>query len=163
MHTVTRWEPAAGTLAFTDPAKKPAREQSLPFAALSLDQLEALAAQVQETDADRGGRACFLAFVALPRHVAAARQYLQGLSAQDDDSGTGAGGYPLSAAAFEALVERLPADAEWARGARSEAQACRLLAAGLRALSDRRNRAAANYLDRALGEHSHSFCVTGLP
>ena len=64
---------------------------------------------------------------------------------------------------MDALLQRLPESEPWTAGLRSELQATRLLAQGLRALSERRNLAAANYLDRLVADHPHELCVTALP
>jgi hypothetical protein len=54
-------------------------------------------------------------------------------------------------------------DAPWVQELRRELQAGQRLAAGLRALSERRNVAAAGHLDKLLVEHPHSFVVAVLP
>ena len=46
---------------------------------------------------------------------------------------------------------------------RAEIEAGRRLAGALRALSERRNLAAANHVEKLLGEHRHSYLVMVLP
>ena len=160
---VTHWQRDGGTLTVTDASKKPPRETSVAIGNLSIEQWTGLARQVTEPDGAVGGRDAFVGFVAVQRHIVAARAYLGGLVRSDDDSGTSNGGYPLGFVALDALLQRLPESEPWTAGLRSELQATRLLAQGLRALSERRNLAAANYLDRLVADHPHELCVTALP
>ncbi len=160
--SVSTWRQKAGQLVVTDPTKKPPKETVLPTKELSIEQWESLAAQAEEPTDKAGSRACFLALLAMQRHHDAAKSYLQTLKNVDDESGTGAQGYPLGVTAFDVLLQQLPDGTPWAAGVREELLASRLLAAGLRALSERRNLAAATYLDRLLAEHPHSVCVTGM-
>lgn len=162
--TVLRWQRADGTFAVTgDPARKPVKETTVSGADLSIEQWQALAAQVAEPEARAGCRDAFLAGLVLQRHLRAAQDYLGRLRPADDDAGTGADGYPLSFAVPELLLSRLPQDAPWASGLRTELAAAQLLAQGLRALSERRNLAAAAYLERVCQEHAHTLCITALP
>lgn len=161
--TWTGWRVAEGQLVFADTAKKPVKETVVAVADFSLEQWESLLGKAPEQSETRGGRATALAFASIVAHQRASAAFLRNLRATDDQSGTGASGYPLGVTAFDILLSQLPADAPWAQGVRDEAQASRMLAAGLRALSERRNLAAANHVDRLLAEHAHSFCVTGMP
>ena len=161
--TWTGWRVAEGQLTFTDTSKKPAKETVVAVSDFSLEQWESLLGKVAEPAEAQGGRATALAFAAVVSHQRASAAFLKNLRAADDQSGTGAAGYPLGVTAFDVLLGQLPADAPWAQGVRAEAQASRMLAAGLRALSERRNLAAANHVDRLLADHAHSFCVTGMP
>ncbi len=153
---VVRWDRAAGQLVTSDPAKKPAKEQPVPAATLTLEQWTALAEQVPPPAA--GTRECFAGFLALGAHANAANTFLQKLKADDDASGTGDSAYPLSATLFDTLLRRLPDQDEqpWAKAMRAELQAGQHLAAGLRALSERRNVTAASHLEKLLAEHPHS-------
>ncbi|MGB3967758.1 MAG: hypothetical protein WBO45_13585, partial [Planctomycetota bacterium] len=158
-----RWDRAAGQLFVADPTKKPLKETPVPTAAFSPEQWQTLAEQVGGAEA--GSRECFLGFQALTAHGSAARAFLGRLRGDDDGSGTGQGGYPLTAGGFETLLRRLPEQdvAPWARGMRAELQAGQRLAAGLRALSERRNLAAAGHLEKLLADHPHAFVVAVLP
>ena len=161
--TWTAWRMAEGQLAFADPAKKPVKETVLAAADVGIELWELLAAQVQEPQGGAGSRSAFLSFVGIAAHHRASRAYLQNLKTGDDATGTGPASYPLGVTAFDVLLQQLPTDAAWAQGVRAEVAASRMLAAGVRALSERRNLAAANHVDRLLAEHPHSFCVTGMP
>lgn len=160
---VLRWDRAARQLFAGDPAKKPIKEQAIPLAEATVEQWTALADQVATTEA--GARDCFLGFVVLSQHASAAVAFLGRLRPDDDGSGTGAGAYPLTAGPFETLLRRLPdQDTQpWARSIRAELQAGQHLAAGLRALSERRNVAAAGRLEKLLADHPHSLVVAALP
>ncbi len=160
---IARWDRAAGTLIPHDGDKKPPRGQPVPTSRLGASEWAALAEQVPAAAA--GSRECFLGLLAVVEHAAAARTFLGRLRADDDASGTGAAAYPFGATLFEQLHRRLPpADTEaWARGLRPELQAALHLASGLRALSERRNLAAAGHVERLLAEHPHSCVVALLP
>ncbi len=159
---VVRWQRDANALVVLDASKKPAKEQSLPLSKLSLEQWNGLAAQVQ--GAPEGSRECFLTFVAISTHAQRAGTFLGALQKDKDDSGTGAAGYPLSTALLDQVLRTLPAgDVPWNAGIRAELAAGRLLVAGLRAISERRNLAAAVQLERLLGEHPHSLAVALVP
>ncbi len=161
--TLAHWSRDAGALLIVDASHKPAKESTLAVADLALEPWQALARQVAEPADLQGLRAAFLAGIALQRHTAAARTYLAAVRSTDDDSGTGPAGYPLGFAPLETLLGQLPAEATWTAGLRDELAACQLLAQGLRALSERRNLAAATYLERLATEHPHGLCVTALP
>jgi tRNA A-37 threonylcarbamoyl transferase component Bud32 len=158
-----RWDRAGRQLFAVDPAKKPPKETAIPLAAWSPEQWTALAEQVPS--AEPGTRECFLGFLALGAHRDAAQAFLGRLRRDQDASGTGADGYPLSASGFETLLRRLPEQDEtpWCRAMRAELQAGQRLAAGLRALSERRNLAAASHLEKLLAEHPHALVVAALP
>jgi len=157
----TRWERATNQLFAVDPARRSAKEQSIALA----EPVAWFALAEQVADADAGARECFLGFVLLARHADAAQSFLGRLKADDDASGTGQGSYPLTSGAFESLLRRVPEQeaAPWAQGLRQELSAGQRLAAGLRALSERRNVAAAGHLDKLLAEHPHSLVVAVLP
>ncbi len=160
---VVRWDRVSNQMAAFDPAKKPAKEQLIAVANVTLEQWSAMCDQV--SSAPTGARECFLGFVTLTIHSHAARGFLARLRASDDNSGAGAAAYPLNAATFETLQRRLPEQdtAAWSKGIRVELQAGQRLAAGLRALSERRNLAAAGHLEKLLAEHPHSLVVAVLP
>jgi tRNA A-37 threonylcarbamoyl transferase component Bud32 len=160
---LARWDRPGQQWLVTDPAKKPPKEVPLPLASVPLEGW--LAATDGVTGVEPGSRECFLAIVALTAHASAARAYLGRLRADDDASGTAGQGYPLNANVFETLLRRLPDGDEqpWARGIRPELQAGQRLAGGLRALSERRNLAAAGHLDKVLAEHPNAFVVAVLP
>jgi hypothetical protein len=160
---VARWDRATRQLALVDPNKRGGKEQLQPTTGLPLEAWTALADQVGTTPA--GARECFLGFIALRSHGAAALSFLQRLRREDDTSGTGAGAYPLGTGLFDQLLRRLPdQDTEpWAKTIRSELQAGQRLAAGLRALSEQRNLAAAGYIEKLLADHPYSYLVAVLP
>jgi serine/threonine-protein kinase len=160
---VVRWDRQGQQLVLVDAQKKPVKEQTLAIGKLSLEQWQALAEQVAPPAP--GSRECLLGFLALTRHAGEAQRFLGRISPTDDQSGTGANAYPLRASMFDQLLRRLPeADAQpWVAAMRSELQAGQRLAAGLRAVSERRNLAAATHLDKLLADHPHSFVVCALP
>jgi hypothetical protein len=160
--TWTAWRMAEGQLVFADPAKKPVKETVIAAQDVTIEQWETLLAQIPEANGLAGGRSCALAFLAVAIHQRAARGYLAGVKSADDASGTGTAGYPLGVTAFDVLLQQLPIDAAWAQGIRAEVAASRMLAAGMRALSERRNLAAANHIDRLLLDYPHSICVTAM-
>ncbi|MFO0275763.1 MAG: hypothetical protein ACK533_00645, partial [Planctomycetota bacterium] len=157
----TRWDRAGNQVSAVDPARRSAKEQAIP-----LTTPEAwLAGAEQVAGAEAGTRECVLGFVLLSLHADAAQAFLGQLQPGDDASGTGSAAYPLGAAAFDGLLRRVPEaqQAPWAPALRHEEQAGQRLAAGLRALSERRNVAAAGHLDKLLAEHPHSLVVAVLP
>ena len=158
-----RWDRASGVFVHLDAGKKPPREATIAVAGVSLEQWLALAEQVAPPQP--GARECFLAALALPRHVDAARDYLTRLRGDDDLTGTGAKRFGVRSVLFEVLLRRLPENDEqpWAKALRGELQAGQRLAAGLVALSERRNRAAAGQFDRLLTDHARSYAVLMLP
>jgi tRNA A-37 threonylcarbamoyl transferase component Bud32 len=160
---LTRWDRDGQTFLAVDAAKKPPKEQTIALANVTLEQWAALADQV--SGAEPGSRECFLGLLALTTHTNAARAFLAKVKSDDDLSGTGAAGYPLNAGVFETLLRRLPEQdvAPWTKGMRAELQAGQRLAAGLRALSERRNLAAAGHLEKLLADHPHSLVVAALP
>ncbi|HLQ38686.1 MAG TPA: FHA domain-containing serine/threonine-protein kinase [Planctomycetota bacterium] len=154
---------ADGALVLLDASKRPPRELPLLFVSVTAEQWDALAGQVAQ--APPGSRESFAAFVLLAEHARSATGYLGRLNQNADDSGTGTTGYTLGSAAFDAQLRRLPADSheDWCQCLRQELSAGNLLAAGLRALSERRNLAAAADLDRLVQQHAHSLLVAVLP
>ncbi|MCU0866101.1 MAG: protein kinase [Planctomycetes bacterium] len=160
---LVRWDRAAAQLVAVDPQKKPAKEQVLPAGDLSIERWQALAEQVASPPP--GSRECWLGFLSMVRHTGAAKSYLTRVTANDDQSGTGTGAYPLRASTFDQLLRRLPEQDQqpWVQAMRTELQAGQRLAAGMRAMSERRNLAAAAHLDKLLAEHPHSFVVVTLP
>jgi hypothetical protein len=159
----TRLDRSTGQLFATDPVKKPPKEQAISLATVSLEQWQQMVDQVAQPTP--GARECFVGCLALVTHGQAARAFLGRLQAGDDDSGTGAAAYPLGSGTFESLLRRLPEkdNAAWSRALRLELQAGHRLAAGLRALSEKRNLAAAGHLDKLLADHPHAFVVAILP
>lgn len=161
--TLQRWDRAGGQFVWLDSSKKPPKEQTIAVAGFGLEPWLLLAEQVAPPSP--GARECFLAALALPRHLDAARDYLTRLRGNDDLSGTGAGRFGVRSVLFEVLLRRLPETDEqpWAKALRFELQAGQRLAAGLLALSERRNQAAAGHFDRLLSEHARSYAVLLLP
>ncbi|MCA8949748.1 MAG: hypothetical protein KDE27_09615, partial [Planctomycetes bacterium] len=163
-----RWDRDARTMVFVDPKARPTKERAVPAAELSVDdwtafadQTAALTGKSAEVEARRDA---FLALLLLQRHAAAAASYLAALQPADDNSGTGDAGYPLTLDAFAILLRRLPDAGEpWLLALRRELQAGERLVGGLRALSERRNIAAAGHLEQLLTEHAHSYLVLALP
>jgi serine/threonine-protein kinase len=160
---VLRWDRSQRQVVIGDTSRRPVREVVLSPEMLSPEVWLALVEQV--TPPMPGMRECFLGFLLLHKHIEAARSYLARLQPGDDQSGTGAGGYPLGSQMLDLLATRLPEDGahEWARAMRRELQACERLAAGLRAFSERRNRAAAGHLEQLHAAHAHSVVVAMLP
>lgn len=158
-----RWDRAGGQFVYLDASKKPPKEATIAVAAVTLEQWLALAEQVAPPQP--GTRECFLAALALPRHVDAAREHLTRLRSDDDLTGTGAKRFGVRSVLFEVLLRRLPEndDQPWAKALRFELQAGQRLAAGLVALSERRNQAAAGHFDRLLTDHARSYAVLMLP
>ena len=155
------WDRAAGTLSAKTTARQP-KARTLRQGALFVEHWRALAAQVQ--GAVEGDRTAFLAFVALDAHARAAASYLTRLSEAGDDTGTGEEGYPFAAVVFDALLAELPTSPEpWQALVRDELLAGKRLAAGLRALTERRNLAAAGHIEKLLSDHPHSFVAAVLP
>jgi tRNA A-37 threonylcarbamoyl transferase component Bud32 len=156
----TRWDRVGNQVFAVEPARRSAKEQAIALATPEAWQLFA-----EQAQGDVGGRECFVGAVMLSLHADAGRAFLGRLKADDDASGTGASGYPLTSGTFEALLRRVPEQdaSPWAATLRQELLAGQRLAAGLRALSERRNVAAAGHLDKLLAEHPHSLVVAALP
>ena len=160
MH-VLGWDRDQRQLTLRDPTKRGRKEIPHAVADLSLAQWQQLAKQV---DAPNGCRSCFLGMIALAQHADAATAFLAKLQLDDDTSGTGDGAYPQGGGDFDQLLSQLPDGEEsWQNVIRDELQAGLRLAAGLRALSERRNLAAAGHLEKLLDEHPHSMLVCVLP
>ncbi|MBL8725756.1 MAG: protein kinase [Planctomycetes bacterium] len=159
---VLRLDWKAQKLVVADPAKKPQKEQLLALEGIGLETFAALAESVAPPAP--GSRESWLGFLSLGGHAQAARDYLSRVRPGDDATGTGAAGYPLGATLLEALLRRLPEDqAPWLLALRRELQAGTRLAAALRALSERRNLAAAAHLDKLFADAPHSLVVALLP
>ena len=160
---VARWDRATAELVVLDGNKRAPKEQRISTATLSPNTWALLGNHV--TGDAAGLRDCFLCFVLLSRHEGAARAYLTRIKPDDDASGTETQGYPLAADGFGHLARSLPAagDRPWVSIVRREIEAGQRLAAGLRALSERRNLAAAGHLQKLMAEHPHSYLVMTLP
>lgn len=159
---VVGWQRDGAMLIVLDTTKKPAKEQPVPFNKITLDQWQALAAQV--VGAPTGSRECFLAFLVISVQTQSARTWLGSLAKDRDDSGTGQGGYPISTERLDQAINSLPrSDAPWHAGVQKELVAARLLVGGLRALSERRNLAAAAQLEKLLADHAHSLAAALVP
>lgn len=139
---------------------------------LSVEQWLELANQVESSSLEgstagsstEGARECFVGLLAINQHCTAATKYLGQLSKADDATGIGEQGYPFAADVFEHLLSNLPKDAtSWSAVLSDELQAGKRLAAGLRALSEKRNTAAAGHIEKLFSEHPHSFVVAVLP
>jgi hypothetical protein len=159
---VARWQREQGQLIVVDASKKPSKEVSLRQTDVGPEQWLALAAQVP-TPPD-GSRESYTALLLLAADLERARSYLRSLDKKGDDSGTGPQSFPHGPHSFELLLARLPGKdpPPWCAFVREEAAAGALLTAGLRALSERRNLAAASYLERVLNEYPHSLAVAAL-
>lgn len=142
-------------------ARRPKARQ-VQQGALQIDHWQALTQQLDETR--EGSKACFLALVALDAHARAAADYLDRLDAGLDDSGTGDGAYPFASVVFDSLLAELPDSGQpWGAVLRDELLAGKRLASGLRALSERRNLAAAGHIEQLLANHPHSLVTALLP
>ncbi len=171
---VTAWDRTKQQFSLRTSDRRP-KSMTLDYGAMLVDRWLELAGQVE--DAPIGSRECFVALVALDAHARAAGAYLRRVDEGQDDSGTGDDGYPFSATVFDRLVTDLPrigagegdaapeatGAAPWAEIVRSELQAGKRLAAGLRALTERRNLAAAGHIEKLLSEHPNSLVVAQLP
>ncbi len=159
--TSKSWDPPTGKFMFTDAKNRSTRQREVAASSLSVNDWFELSSQVDGIDHDR---ACFRTFVLLRHHAIAATRYLGTVEAANDDSGTAADAYQLAPDRFELLRRNIEdVDEPWANALRTELLAGQQLAAGLRAFSERRNTAAAGYLDKLLGEHTHSYVVMVLP
>ena len=155
------WDRERAVVDVKTTARRPKARQ-LKQSELMIEQWQALAAGVSA--APEGSRHCFLALVALDAHTRAASTYLGRLRAGDDDSGTGDGAYPFAAVVFDSILSELPnAPSSWSDVLRDELLAGMRLASGLRALSERRNLAAAGHIEQLLANHPHSFVAALLP
>jgi hypothetical protein len=69
----------------------------------------------------------------------------------------------LTAITFETLLSELPRiEAAWSSVLGDELQAGKRLASGLRALSEKRNTAAAGHIEKLITDHPHSLVVAVL-
>ena len=160
-YKVSKWDRQAQqvTLKGRPPRRK---DQDIDCASMSVEQWLSLASQVQ--DAPEFSRECFLGMIAIDTHCRAAATYLGQIDKSGDDSGTGEQGYPFAAATFETLLSELPRiEAAWSSVLGDELQAGKRLASGLRALSEKRNTAAAGHIEKLFANHPHSLVVTVLP
>ncbi|MEC9046636.1 MAG: FHA domain-containing serine/threonine-protein kinase [Planctomycetota bacterium] len=158
---IVGWNRAEQTFDAKTTARRP-KARTIEQGALFIEHWSALAAEV--SDAPPGSRECFLAFVVLDAHARAAQTYLARIDKGNDDSGTGDDSYPFAAVAFESLLDSLPqTEQPWGPLLRDELLAGKRLASGLRALSERRNLAAAGHIEKLLKEHPHSVVATRLP
>ena len=160
-HKVSKWDRQAQQL--TLKGRPPRRKDIvLECAAMPVEQWRGIASQVP--DAPEHTMACFLSMVALNAHTHAATTYLGGLDKTGDETGTGEQAYPFAAVGFEMLLSELPRNAGgWATVLGDELQAGKRLASGLRALSEKRNTAAAGHIEKLLADHPHSLVVAVLP
>jgi hypothetical protein len=160
---VSAWDVGKGLLTVVDTSKRSNRERTVAIGSLSPETWQGLAEAVSPPAA--GARLCFLTFVTLESHRAAADAFLRRLDARQDQSGTRAeDAYPLGTTMVELLRRRLPAgDDAWLPAMRDELDAAARLVAGLRALSERRHLAAATHLEKLLADHPHSYLVLRLP
>lgn len=160
---VSAWDVAKGQLTIVDTSKRTNKERQVAIGTLSPETWLGLAESVAQPTP--GGRECFLAFLALEAHRAAAAAYLRRIDPRNDLSGSQEGdSYPLSIGLIEVLRRRLPdGTAGWLPAMRDELDAAARLVAGLRALSERRHLAAATHLERAVADHPHSYLVLRLP
>lgn len=155
------WDRDRGILDVKTVARRPKARQ-VKQAALQLEQWRSLADRVD--GAPEGSRECFLAFVALDGHAREATAYLSRLRANGDDTGTGDEAYPLAAVELDSLLSSLPSsEGAWSDLLLDELIAGKRLAAGLRALSERRNLAAAGHIEQLLANHPHSLVTALLP
>ena len=140
----------------------PRKETAIAGASLTVEQWLSLADQVAE--GPPGGRECFLGLLAITKHCNAAAKYLSSLSLTSDDTGVADEAYPYGADMFEHLLAKLQTPtANWSEALNRELQAGKRLAAGLRALSEKRNTAAAGHIEKLLSTHPHSLVVAVLP
>jgi hypothetical protein len=158
-HKVNKWDREAQRLTVRASRRK---EQALDCREMSIDQWISLANQVE--GASQLNRNCFLSMVTIDTHCRAAKAYLSQLNRASDDTGTGEQAYPYAAVTFERLLNKLPRTEDaWATVLGDELQAGKRLASGLRALSEKRNTAAAGHIEKLLADHPHSLVVAILP
>jgi len=158
---IVGWDRAGQKLEAKTTARRP-KARTISHAAMFPEQWQAIAAQVET--APEGSRGCFLAFITLDAHARAAAAYLSNLSEANDETGTGEDSYPFGATVFDDLLTKLPATPQaWSEIVRDELIAGKRLAAGLRALSERRNLAAAGHIEKLLRMHPHALASTLLP
>lgn len=138
------------------------KQTTIAGASLTVAQWLGLADQVLE--GPPGGRESFLGLLVINKHCIAAAEYLSNLSITSDETGLAAQAYPFSADVFEQLLAKMQTStANWSKALNHELQAGKRLAAGLRALSEKRNTAAAGHIDKLLSAHPHSLVVAVLP
>ncbi|MFT4516092.1 MAG: hypothetical protein ACI91B_004814 [Planctomycetota bacterium] len=138
------------------------KEETIACSSLLAEQWLKLADQVKGAPA--GSLACFVGLLAINKHCHAATTYLGQLNKAGDETGVGDQAYPFAADVFEQLLTRVPNTQEnWSKVLSDELLAGKRLAAGLRALSEKRNTAAAGHIEKLFSEHPHSFVVAVLP
>ena len=158
---VVRWDRQKNEFTFKNGARG-RKEETVSGNNVTIEQWLELANQV--TGTANGARQCFVGLLAINQHCHAATTYLSQLSKSSDDSGVGAQAYPFSADVLEHLLSKLPNGSEtWSQFLGDELQAGKRLAAGLRALSEKRNTAAAGHIEKLFTEHPHSVVVAVLP
>lgn len=138
------------------------KEEMVAGQSLLVEQWLKLADQVKGAPA--GSRECFVGLLAINKHCQAATTYLGQLNKTGNETGVGDQAYPFAADVFEHLLTRLPTAPEsWSEVLTDELLAGKRLAAGLRALSEKRNTAAAGHIEKLFSQHPHSFVVAVLP
>ena len=138
------------------------KEKDVACHSLTSNQLLKLTGQV--TGAPDGSRECFIALLAINKHCNAAITYLANIKKAGDETGVGAQAYPFAASVFEHLLARIPTtQTNWTNVLTDELLAGQRLAAGLRAMSEKRNMAAAGHIDKLLADHPRSLIVAVLP
>ncbi|MFK7739627.1 MAG: protein kinase [Planctomycetota bacterium] len=161
---VRGWDRSKREFAVDRSDRRRSKADTLAAEKLTLEHWFALTQGVPSDAAPPGARESFLALLALRTHAAAAQIYLGKLEAGNDDSGVGEAGYPYSAVMFDRLqASAAGKEQPWSVVLDDEIAAGQRLAAGLRALTERRNLAAAGHIDRLLADHPHSLVVALLP
>ena len=151
-HKVNKWDREAQRMTVRASRRK---EQALDCREMSIDQWISLANQVE--GASQLNRNCFLSMVTIDTHCRAAKAYLGQLNRASDDTGTGQQAYPYAAVTFERLLNKLPRTEDaWSTVLGDELQAGKRLASGLRALSEKRNTAAAAHIEKRRAMHIQS-------
>lgn len=172
---VVRWNREKRTFSVKGISRSRSKEREIDCKSLRVEDWLSLANAVDGQMP--GARECFVGLVAVHAHCEAAKTYLANLSksgdASGDASGTGDQSYPFAADVFESLLSNLSADSSAAgspatntltsRVLSDELQAGKRLAAGLRALSEKRNLAAAGHIEKLLEDHPHSIAVAVMP
>ncbi len=134
-------------------------ERAIPLAAVRSDASRFFPA----LDGLPAEHAAFVGALSWAEHLVAAKSYLACLRADDDATGTGEHGYPVVTVALDDAIAQLQAaPADWTEAFTEELAATRLLARGLRALSDRRNVTASKLIERLLRDHPDALIVAVL-
>jgi hypothetical protein len=138
------------------------KEEIVACQSLAIEQWLELTDQIEGSP--DGSSECFVALLAINKHCQAATAYLGQLNISGDETGVGDQAYPLATDVFEHLLSRLPsAQDNWTKVLTDELLAGKRLAAGLRALSEKRNTAAAGHIEKLLSDHPRSLVVAVLP